>query len=136
MHGCFSLYFKCVLSRILPLQPRRTPEPLSAFAMNQQMWLLLWGFPDWHNSVNHSTAAASTNPTNCTEIYRQSLTAASLLWLSGLVRPCSPQRPSRTWGKMQRCALHWDIKNVDREPSWCRPSSEYHKPHAPFLIPS
>ncbi len=26
------------------------------------------------------------------------------------------------------------VENVGREPSWCRPNPEHHKPHAPFLI--
>ncbi len=28
---------------------------------------------------------------------------------------------------MQGCAVHRGIKNVGREPSWCRLNSEYHK---------
>ncbi len=31
--------------------------------------------------------------------------------------------------------VHRGIKIVGREPSWCRPNSEYHKALAPFFIP-
>ncbi len=45
-------------------------------------------------------------------------------------------REARTWYGMQECVIHRGIKTVDREPSWCRLNSDYHKALAPFFIPS
>ncbi len=34
------------------------------------------------------------------------------------------------------CVVHCGIRNAGREPSWCRPNSEYKKAIAPLFIPS
>ncbi len=35
-------------------------------------------------------------------------------------------RVAHTWYRMQGCVIHWGIKTVGREPSWCRLNSEHH----------
>ncbi len=48
-------------------------------------------------------------------------------------RGCAPTKYRHNGGialEQQR-----GIKTVGREPSWCRPNSEYHKALAPFFIP-
>ncbi len=87
-------------------------------------------------------------------ICRDELIAISLVEGVYPVRKLARRTASRGVGRVSLCYHHYSphgwhtldieckgvfvhrgIKTVGREPSWCRPNSEYHKALAPFLFP-